>query len=109
MLRDEGPPDNEPRRTRTARGLKTAVSARLSSKPRNEAQDYLELWSLKLNRARWARAEEQAKEKIKTIDLTISKMGLPEGGLPMRKPSGRSGDQTIDFRVTSPARRSPRS
>jgi hypothetical protein len=95
--RDQRPEHSKRRRTGTSRCLKTAVTAGLSSKPRNEAQEYLELWSLKLNRARWARAGEQAREKIEAIDHAISKLKLSEDETSSHEPAGPRVSRTIDF------------
>ena len=98
MLRDQRPEKNKGGGIGTLPRLKTAVSAGLHSKPRNQAQQYLELWTLKLNRARWARAEEQARERLKAIDFAISKLKFLEDEAPSREPNGPRVNQTIDFR-----------
>ena len=101
MLRDQRPPNNKRRGIGTLPRLKTAVTARLNSKPRHEGQEYLELWTLKLNRARWARAEEQARERIKAIDLALTKLKileLEDDEAPSRESNGPRVNQTIDFR-----------
>ena len=97
MLKDKRPKDNGRRETGIPRSLRTAASARLHSKPRNEGQEYLELWSLKLNRARWARAEAQAREQIRAIDRAISKLKLPECEASSHEPDEPHVNRTIDF------------
>jgi len=98
MLRDQRPEKNKRGGIGTLPRLKTAVSAGLHSRPRNQGQEYLELWTLKLNRARWARAEEQAGERIKAIDLAISKLKFPEEEALPQEPNGPRVNQTIDFK-----------
>ena len=101
MLRDQRPEKNKRGEMGALPRLKTAVSAGLHSKPRNQAQQYLELWTLKLNRARWARAEDQARERINAIDLAISKLKileLEDDEAPSRESNGPRVNQTIDFR-----------
>jgi len=99
MPKEQGPEDNKRRKIGTLQNLKTAVTARLHSKPRNEAHEYLELWSLNVNRARWARAEEQAQEKLKGIDHALSKLKPPEDDASRDGPAeGAQVNKTIDFR-----------
>lgn len=100
MLRDQRPEKNTGRGIGTRPRVKTAVSARLHSRPRNEGQEYLELWTLKLNRARWVRAQKQAREQIKALDQAISKLRFPVEEAPSREPNGPRVNQTIDFRRT---------
>lgn len=98
MSEEQRPEPKKRRRLGTLGCLRTATAARLHSKPRNEGQDYLELWSLQVNRARWARAKEQAQEKIKGIDHVLSKLNLPEHGASSRVPDEPRVKKTIDFR-----------
>ena len=98
MLRDQRPEKNKRGAMGTLPRLKTAVSARLHSRPRNEGQEYLELWTLKLNRARWARAQKQAREQMKAIDQAISKLKFPEEEALPQGPNGPRVNQTIDFK-----------
>ena len=98
VLRDQRPRNDKRRGIGTLPRLKTAVSARLHSRPRNEGQEYLELWTLKLNRARWARAQKQAREQIKAIDQAISKLKFPEEEALPEEPNGPRVNPTIDFR-----------
>ena len=71
-----GPPEKKKRKLGTIENLKTAVTAHVRSKPSAEGQEYLDLWSLKRDRARWVRAKAQAEERIKTIDKMIEKIDL---------------------------------
>jgi hypothetical protein len=98
VLKEQRPENNKRRKIGTLHCLKTAVTARLHSKPRNEGQAYLELWSLKLNRARWARAEQQAQERIKGIDRAISKLKLSENDASSPQPGEPRANKTIDFK-----------
>jgi hypothetical protein len=105
MLEEEQRPEkNKRRKIGTVQNLKTAVTARLHSKPRNEGQEYVELWSLKVNRARWARAAEQAHEKLEDIDRALSKLKLPEQAASSQGPGERRSaktvylNRTIDFK-----------
>ena len=98
MLRGQRPRNDKRRGIGTLPRVKTAVSARLHSRPRNEGQEYLELWTLKLNRARWARAQKQAREQMKAIDQAISKLRFPEEEALPQEPNGPRVNQTIDFR-----------
>ena len=98
MLKEQGPEDNKRRKIGTLQCLKTAMVARLHSKPRSEGQEYVELWSLKVNRARWARAAEQAQEKLDGIDRALSKLNPSEDGASSHEPNGTQVNKTIDFR-----------
>ena len=66
------------RRLGTIENLRTAMTTRVHSKPPTEGQEYLELWALKRDRARWVRAKAQAEERIEGIDEGISRIDLPE-------------------------------
>ena len=70
------------KRMGTIENMKTAMTTRLRSKPLVEGQEYLNLWSLKRDRARWGRAKTQAEEKLKNIDEMIQKIHLPEENPP---------------------------
>ena len=80
VLEEEKPEPKKRRKMGTLQNLKTAMTARLRSKPRNEQQEYLDMWTLKRDRARWAQTKEQATEKLKGIEdgnytLVVGKMG----------------------------------
>ena len=69
------------RRRASLRDLKTAVTARIRSKPTIEGQQYLDLYVLQRDRFRWKRLMDQAQRSIQTIDLALLKMGFdPECG-----------------------------
>jgi len=109
MLEEEQKPEKKKRRKiGTVQNLKTAVTARLHSKPRTEGHEFLEMWSLKRDRARWNDAKEQATEKLKGIEDAIAKVKLPEGEHVSRDgpAEGARVSKTIDFR--SCAVREPR-
>jgi hypothetical protein len=97
VLKKQGPKNNKCRKIGTLQCLKTAMTARLHSKPRSEGQEYVELWSLKVNRARWARAAEQAQEKLEGIDRALSKLNLSEETASSHEPNGTQVNKTIDF------------
>lgn len=65
-------PDNKGRRIRT--NLRTSISARIRSKPSNVSQQYLDLYTLKRDRARWTRAKERAEQMIRGIDKALAKL-----------------------------------
>ncbi len=103
MLKEQGPEKDKRRKIGTLQCLKTTMTARLHSKPRSEGQEYVELWSLKVNRARWARAAEQAQEKLEGIDRALSKLNLSEDAASedaasSHEPNGTQVNKTIDFR-----------
>ena len=104
VLKEQRPENNRKRREiGTLCHLKTVTTARLRSKPRNEGQEYLDLWSLKLNRARWA--QEQAQERLKAIDHAISKLEFPDGGVPGHERNEAHVNKTIDLGLRSPGGR----
>jgi hypothetical protein len=67
----------EPAKRRgTLRDLRTAVTARIRSKPTIEGQRFLDLYVLQRDRFRWLRLIQQAERSILTIDLALEKMGF---------------------------------
>ena len=64
------------RRRGTLRDLKTAVTARIRSKPTIEGQRYLDLYVLQRDRFRWLRLIQQSERSIQAIDLALGKMGF---------------------------------
>ena len=77
MQKEQRPePRKGKRKVGTMQCLKTATTVRLQTKPRTEAQEYLEMWTLKRDRARWIRAQEQAAEKLVAIEEAIGKLKL---------------------------------
>lgn len=64
--------NSENRKIRT--NLRTSISARIRSKPSSEGQQYLDLYTLKRDRARWTRAKERAEQMIRGIDKALAKI-----------------------------------
>jgi hypothetical protein len=63
------------------RDMRTAVTARIRSKPTTEGQRYLDLYVLQRDRFRWQRLKHQAEKSIETIDKALLKIGFtPEFG-----------------------------
>ena len=56
---------------------KTAVSARIRSKPTAPGQQYLEQYVLRRDRARWSRMKHQSEQIIQDIDRVLAKLELP--------------------------------
>ena len=71
-------PEKE-RRRGTLRDLRTAVTARIRSKPTIEGQRYLDLYVLQRDRFRWLRLIQQAERSILSIDLALGKIGFGPG------------------------------
>jgi len=65
------------RRRGTLRDLRTAVTARIRSKPTIEGQRYLDLYVLQRDRFRWLRLIQQAERSIQSIDMALQKIGFP--------------------------------
>ena len=61
---------------RGMRDLRTAVTARIRSKPITEGQRYLDLYVLQRDRFRWGRLKLQAEKSIETIDKALLKIGF---------------------------------
>ena len=61
---------------RGMRDLRTAVTARIRSKPTTEGQRYLDLYVLQRDRFRWLRLKCQAEKSIETIDKALMKIGF---------------------------------
>ena len=61
---------------RGMRDLRTAVTARIRSKPTTEGQRYLDLYVLQRDRFRWRRLKHQAEKSIQTIDKALMKIGF---------------------------------
>jgi len=81
------------KRRATLRDLKTAVTARVRSKPTIEGQRYLDLYVLQRDRYRWKRLMRQAEKAIDSIDKTLVKLGFsPDYG--KRDQSSASEDRT---------------
>ena len=69
-------PQKKARRRGTLRDLRTAVTARIRSKPTIEGQRYLDLYVLQRDRFRWLRLIQQAERSIQSIDLALRKIGF---------------------------------
>jgi hypothetical protein len=67
------------KRRGTLRDLRTAVTARIRSKPTIEGQRFLDLYVLQRDRFRWLRLIEQAERSIQSIDMALEKIGFPPG------------------------------
>lgn len=66
---------------RGMRDMRTAVTARVRSKPMIEGQRYLDLYVLQRDRFRWKRLKDQAEKSIYSIDQALVKLGfLPDDG-----------------------------
>ena len=80
---------------RGMRDLRTAVTARIRSKPTTEGQRYLDLYVLQRDRFRWRRLKHQAEKSIDSIDMALLKMGFsPDYG--EQDPFAPSGDRTLE-------------
>ncbi len=94
------------RRPGTLRDLKTAVSARVRSKPSAEGQRYLDLYTLKRERARWSRAKHQAEQRIQTIDGAIEKLGISKELIDECESHEPGPEKTIRFHSSPGTKRS---
>ena len=56
------------------RDMRTAVKARMRTKPQVEGQEYLDMYSLSRDRARWARMATQSAEVIEAIDEELARI-----------------------------------
>jgi hypothetical protein len=92
------------KRRGTLRDLRTAVTARIRSKPTIEGQRYLDLYVLQRDRFRWLRLIEQAERSIHSIELALAKIGFPPGfgapAQPAAPPANVRAGRTINFEQT---------
>lgn len=88
----------------TLRNLKTAVSARIRSKPIVSAQCYLELYILQRDRSRWRRLRQQADKSIRTIDSSLHEITA----LTEREAASHAVDATAAVRSTPGAKKAHR-
>ena len=66
---------------RGMRDVRTAVTARIRSKPTIQGQRYLDLYVLQRDRFRWLRLKHQAEKAIASIEMALRKLGFnPECG-----------------------------
>ena len=93
------------RRPATLRDLRTSLTARIRSKPANEGQEYLDLWTLKRERARWSQTKERAEQMIRTIDKDLKRVNLPEAAAAADAPDEPRAATTIDFKAPGRRRR----
>jgi len=78
----------------TLGNLKTALSARIRSKPTIEGQRYLDLYVLQRDRFRWLRLMQQARRSIQGIDLALRKLGFsPVDGQSESATDDSAGDE----------------
>lgn len=61
---------------RGMRDLRTAVTARIRSKPTTQGQRYLDLYVLQRDRFRWRRLKHQAEKAIESIEKALLKIGF---------------------------------
>ena len=97
---------------RGMRDLRTAVTARVRSKPTTEGQRYLDLYVLQRDRFRWRRLKHQAEKSIASIDMALRKLGFnPESGEQGHSagaagPVARGTGKTIDLGTVTKRKRS---
>jgi|GEM_PF-6362361 len=70
-LKDKG---QHRRRVSGLQNVRTAVKARMRTKPVTESQDYLDMWTLARERARWGRLKRQAEKTIEEIEKELKKL-----------------------------------
>ena len=103
---------NTVKRRGSLRDLRTAVTARIRSKPTIEGQQYLDLYVLQRDRFRWMRLMQQAERSIQSIDLALRQMGFcPESGAreqpaPAAHSARPAAGKTIDLRMPLKRKRS---
>ena len=56
------------------RELRTAAKARMRSKPKAEGQEYLDMWVLARERARWGSLKRQAEKTVEEIEKELKKL-----------------------------------
>jgi hypothetical protein len=85
---------------RGMRDMRTAVTARIRSKPTIQGQRYLDLYVLQRDRFRWLRLMDQAQRSILTIDKALMRIGFtPAFG--EGDPSALTDDRTTGTRVVA--------
>ena len=89
------------RRQSFLRDIKTATSGRIRSKPPATGQQYLDLYTLKRDRARWNQLKERAEQMIRAIDKALHKVEpLVNGDKGEAHDSARVGT-TIDLKTST--------
>lgn len=97
---------------RGMRDVRTAVTARIRSKPTVQGQRYLDLYVLQRDRFRWLRLMDQAQKSILSIDMALRKMGFnPNSGEEGHSagaagPAARGTGKTIDLGTVAKRKRS---
>ena len=90
---------------RGMRDMRTAVTARIRSKPTIQGQRYLDLYVLQRDRFRWLRLKHQAQKAIESIEKALLKIGFSpdygEGGQ-----SALSEDRTTGTGMAAKQKRS---
>lgn len=81
--------------------LRTAAKARISSKPCVEGQEYLDLYVLKRDRARWDRLRERAEDMIRGIDKALDQINPPSDVKAGDRHDASRVAGTIDFQVSA--------
>jgi hypothetical protein len=70
--------------------MRTAVTARIRSKPTTQGQRYLDLYVLQRDRFRWKRLMDQAQKSVLSIEMALRKLGFnPESGRSTQRLSTR--------------------
>jgi hypothetical protein len=101
------------RRRASLRDMRTAVTARIRSKPTIEGQRYLDLYVLQRDRFRWKRLMDQAVRSIQSIDMALNKLGFnpeyghgPSPAISTGPAVGGVGGRTIDLGTAIKRKRS---
>jgi len=89
------------KRRRSLGDMKTATSGRIRTKPPAQGQEYLDLWTLKRERARWSKTKEHAERIIQGIDRALKKIHLPEAAVSANEPDTPGPTKTIDFKAAA--------
>ena len=66
--------EKEPAKLGGIQELRTAMKARLRSKPMVEGQEYLDMYVLTRDRARWSRMERQSEETLDGIEQEVKRV-----------------------------------
>ena len=89
------------RRQHSLRDIKTASSGRIRSKPPAAGQQYLDLYTLRRDRARWNQLKERAEQMIRGIDKALSKIEpLADANTDEARDTARVGP-TINMKASS--------
>lgn len=87
--------------------LRTAAKVRLRSKPKVEGQEYLNMYVLTRDRARWGRMERQSAEAVEEIEKDLKRIqkevpaveDTQDGDHGLQPPPKRAGKNFGTFRV----------